>query len=252
MGSNPIADMSGWSHSARKRKLALSPGVALRSTQVRMGSAPSLTCGWTHGKEGNDRNTWSAWASRLFLKPFFKRPHTQNFTDLPVSPGMPVWSAMATCRQQPVCPSGLGGELKIHCTQVHMGSNPIADMSGWSHSARKRKLALSPGVALRSTQVRMGSAPSLTCGWRHTERKETKGTRGLPERHTFWLETHGKEGNGRNAWSAWASRLFLKPFFKRPHSKLHRSPSVTRNASVISNGYLSAAASLPEWFRGWT
>ena len=80
-----------------------------------------------------------------------------------------------------------------------MGSNPIADMSGWSHSARKRKLALSPGVALRSTQVRMGSAPSLTCGWRHTERKETKGTRGLPERHTFWLETHGKEGNGRNA-----------------------------------------------------
>ena len=78
-----------------------------------------------------------------------------------------------------------------------MGSNPIAHMSGWSHSARKRKLALSPGVALRSTQVRMGAAPSLThvagdtrkgrkrkehvvClsvtpfGWRHT--------RGLPEK----------------------------------------------------------------------
>ena len=127
----------------------------------------------------------------------------------------------------------------------------IADVSGWSHSARKRKLALSPGVALRSTQVRMGTAPSLThvagdtrkgrkrkeqvvClsvtpfGWRHTERKETKGTRGLPERHAF----------------------FLKPFFRRPHSKLHRSPSVTRNASVISNGYLSAAVSLPEWLRG--
>ena len=106
-----------------------------------------------------------------------------------------------------------------------MGSNPIADMSGWSHSARKRKLALSLGVALRSTQVRMGAAPSLThvagdtrkgrkrkehavClsvtpfGWRHTERKETKGTRGLPERHAFWLETHRKEGNERNAWSA--------------------------------------------------
>ena len=74
-----------------------------------------------------------------------------------------------------------------------MGSNPIADMSGWSHSARKRKLALSPGVALRSTQGRVAG---------HTERKETKGTRGLPERHTFWLETHGKEGNGRTAWSA--------------------------------------------------
>ena len=86
---------------------------------------------------------------------------------------------------------------------LRMGSNPIADMSGWSHSARKRKLALSLGVALRSTQVRMGAAPSLdTCGWRHAERKETKGTRGLPERHAFCLETHGKEGNERNAWSA--------------------------------------------------
>ena len=78
-----------------------------------------------------------------------------------------------------------------------MGSNPIADMSGWSHSARKRKLALSPGVALRSTQVRMGAAPIAdTCGWRHTERKETKGTRGLPERHAFWLETERKETKG--------------------------------------------------------
>ena len=83
-----------------------------------------------------------------------------------------------------------------------MGSNPIADMSGWSHSARKRKLALSPGVALRSTQVRMGAAPSLTHVAGDTERKETKGTRGLPERHAFWLETHRKEGNERNAWSA--------------------------------------------------
>ena len=100
---------------------------------------------------------------------------------------MPVSPALATCRQQSVCPSGQGGELKIHCTQVRMGSNPIAHMSGWSHSARKRKLALSPGVALRSTQVRMGSAASLTCGWRHTERKETTGTRGLPERHAFSL-----------------------------------------------------------------
>ena len=71
-----------------------------------------------------------------------------------------------------------------------MGSNPIADMSGWSHSARKRKLALSPGVALRSTD---GHSPIAdTCGWRHTERKETKET---PKRHAFWVETHGKEGN---------------------------------------------------------
>ena len=85
---------------------------------------------------------------------------------------------------------------------LRMCSNPIADMSGWSHSARKRKLALSLGVALRSTQVRMGAAPSLTHVAGDTERKETKGTRGLPERHAFWLETHGKEGNERNAWSA--------------------------------------------------
>ena len=59
-----------------------------------------------------------------------------------------------------------------------MGSNPIAHMSGWSHSARKRKLALSPGVALRSTQVRLS-----------------------PITHV-WLESQGKEGNERNAWSA--------------------------------------------------
>ena len=92
-----------------------------------------------------------------------------------------------------------------------MGSNPIADMSGWSHSARKRKLALCKekkacSVAWGGFKIHAsadGRSPIAdTCGWRHTERKETKGTRGLPERHAFWLETHGKEGNERNAWSA--------------------------------------------------
>ena len=63
-----------------------------------------------------------------------------------------------------------------------MGSNPIADMSGWSHSARKRKLALSPGVALRSTQVRLTCVAGVT-----GKGEETKGTRGLPERHAFSL-----------------------------------------------------------------
>ena len=57
MGSNPIADMmwleTQWK--GRKRKLELSPGVALRSTQVRI-----TPFGWTHGKEGNERNAWSA------------------------------------------------------------------------------------------------------------------------------------------------------------------------------------------------
>ena len=86
---------------------------------------------------------------------------------------------------------------------LRMGSNPIADMSGWSHSARKRKLALSLGVAFKIHASADGHSPIAdTCVWRHTERKETKGTRGLPERHAFWLETHGKEGNERNAWSA--------------------------------------------------
>ena len=158
--------------------------------------------------------------------------------------------------------------------KLRMGSNPIAHMSGWSHSARKRKLALSPGVALRSTQVRMGAAPSLTwletrkgrkrkehvvClsvtpfGWRHTERKETKGTRGLPERHPFWLETHRKEGNERNAWSAERHAFSLKPFSNRPHTQNFTDLPVSPGMPVsLSNGYLSAAVSLPEWLRGWT
>ena len=83
--------------------------------------------------------------------------------------------------------SGQGGELKIHCTQVHMGSNPIADMSGWSHSARKRKLALSPGVALRSTQVRMGSAASLTCGWDTRKGRKRQEHVVCLKRHAFSL-----------------------------------------------------------------
>ena len=55
-----------------------------------------------------------------------------------------------------------------------MGSNPIADMSGWSHSARKRKLALSPGVAVRSTQVRLTCVAGVT-----GKGEETKGTPAL-------------------------------------------------------------------------
>ena len=55
-----------------------------------------------------------------------------------------------------------------------MGSNPIADMSGWSHSARKRKLALSPGVALRSKQVRLGTHVWLESQGKERKRKETK------------------------------------------------------------------------------
>ena len=153
---------------------------------------------------------------------------------------------MATCRQQSVCPSGYGGELKIHSTQVRMCSNPIADMSGWSHSARKRKLALSPGVALRSTQVRMGAAPSLT----HVSGDTRKGRKRKEHMVCLSVTPFGWRRKGRKRKERVVC-LSVTPFLEAaPHSKLHRSPSVTRNASVISNGYLSAAVSLPEWSRG--
>ena len=114
-----------------------------------------------------------------------------------------------------------GGGLKIHRTQVRMVSNPIADMSGWSHSARKRKLALSPGVALRSTQVRLTCVAGVT-----GKGEETKGTPAL----------------------AFSLSLFLSG----PTLKTSPISSVTSNACVTSNGYLPAAVSLPEWLRGWT
>ena len=50
-----------------------------------------------------------------------------------------------------------------------------------------------------------------TCGWRHTERKETKGTRGLPERHAFWLETERKETKGTRGLPE--RHAFLEAFF---------------------------------------
>ena len=97
----------------------------------------------------------------LFSKPFSNRPHTPK---LHRSPSVTSNASVTSNGYLPAAvslPEWLRG-TKIHCTQVRVGSNPIADMSGWSHSARKRKLALSTGVALRSTQVRMGKAPSLT------------------------------------------------------------------------------------------
>ena len=127
-----------------------------------------------------------------------------------------------------------------------MGSNPIADMSGWSHSARKRKLALSPGVALRSTQVRMGAAPSLT----HVAGDTRKGRKRKEHVVCLSVTPFGWRRKGRKRKERVVC-LSVTPFLEAaPHSKLHRSPSVTRNASVISNGYMSAAVSLPEWSRG--
>ena len=101
-----------------------------------------------------------------------------------------------------------------------MGSNPIAHMSGWSHSARKRKLALSPGVALRSKQVRLTCVAGVTA-----KGEETKGTPAL----------------------AFSLSLFLIGPTLQNFTDL---PVSTSNASVTSNGYLPAAVSLPEWLRG--
>ena len=116
-------------------------------------------CGWSHReRRGNERNACSC----LFSKPFSNRPHTPK---LHRSPSVTSNACLTSNGYLPAAvslPEWLRGGLKIHCTQVRMGSNPIAD----------------------------------TCGWRHTERKETKGTRGLPERHAFWLETERKETKG--------------------------------------------------------
>ena len=155
-------------------------------------------CGWSHReRRGNERNACSC----LFSKPFSNRPQTPK---LHRSPSVTSNASVTSNGYLPAAvslPEWLRG-LKIHSTQVRMGSNPIADMSGWSHSARKRKLALSPGVALRSTQVRMGTAPSLT----HVAGDARKGRK--RKEHvvclsvTPFLAGDGKEGNERNAWSA--------------------------------------------------
>ena len=207
MGSNPIADISGWSHRGRRRKLALSPGVALRSTQARVVSAPSLTCvgGTRKGRKRKERVV--CLSVTPFLKAFFFAAQHSKLS--PISQSDQQWLLA-------------GSSQFAHCTQVRMGSNPIADMSGWSHRGRRRKLAPSPGVALRSTQVRVVSAPSLTC---------VGGTR------------KGRKRKERVV--CLSVTPFLKAFFfAAQHSKLHRSPSLT------SNGYLPAAVSLPEWLRG--
>ena len=136
------------------------------------------------------------------------------------------------CKEKKVCSVAWGG-FKIHASAD--GRSPIADTCGWRHTERKEP---------KEHVVCLSVTPF---GWRHTERKETKGTRGLPERHAFWLETHRKGRKRKER----VVCLSVTPFLEAaPHSKLHRSPSVTRNASVISNGYLSAAVSLPEWLRG--
>ena len=119
------ADMCGWSHSESFRlsisNLAysepgspfpdcreelsdrLSSSVLLPGIEPRTGRKrdPAITTELIPApnhreRRGKERNACSC----LFSKPFSNRPHTQNFTDLPVSP------AMATCRQQSVCPSG--------------------------------------------------------------------------------------------------------------------------------------------------
>ena len=79
MGSNPIADMSGWSHSGRRRKLA-----KIKTKEEKMNPRALL--------------------------------------------------ALLACFS--------GDQQKVPLqVWTHWGLNPIADMSGWSHSGRRRKLA---------------------------------------------------------------------------------------------------------------
>ena len=87
-------------------------------------------------------------------------------------------------------------------------------MSGWSHRGRRRKLAPSPGVALRSTQVGVVSAPSLTCvGGTRKGRKRKE--------HVVCLSV----------------TPFLKAFFfAAQHSKLHRSPSLDQQWLLHRSG----------------
>ena len=70
------------------------------------------------------------------------------------------WPVLAICRQQSVCPSSKGGGFKIYCTQVRMGSNPVADMSGWCHSVTKQCFTLSSSnrVCLNVRPLRVASS----------------------------------------------------------------------------------------------
>ena len=156
---------------------------------------------------------------------------------------------------------------------MRVGSNPIADTSGWSQSQCKEKKACS--VAWGGFKIQASAADM--CGWSHREsfrlsisnpaysepgspfpdcregltdrlsssvllpgiepRTGRKGDAAITTELIPALRHRKRRGNQRNACSA-------------PHSKLHRSPSVTSNACVTSNGYLPAAVSLPEWLRG--
>ena len=135
-----------------------------------------------------------------------------------------------------------------------MGSNPIADMSGWSHSARKRKLALSPGVALRSKQVRLTCVAGVT-----GKGEETKGTPALAFSLSLFLiglflsgprVVKGVNLTLRMGSNPIAHMKVTSGVALRSTQRLTWSPSVTSNACVTSNGYLPAAVSLPEWLRG--
>ena len=83
------------------------------------------------------------------------------------------------CKEKKACSVAWGG-FKIHGSAD--GRSPIADTCGWRHTERKET---------KGNVVCLSVTPF---GWRHTERKETKGTRGLPERHTERKETKGTRG----------------------------------------------------------
>ena len=101
--------------------------------------------------------THASAASRLFLKPFFFRPNTQNYSE--------SGSPFPDCRER--LADRLSNSVLLPGVEPWTGRKTDAaittelmpDPSQW----KEKKLALSPGVVLTSTQVRMVSAPSLTC-----------------------------------------------------------------------------------------
>ena len=114
-----------------------------------------------------------------FLEAFFLRPNTQNYSES----GSPF----------PDCREGLTDRLSNSVLlpgieprtgrkrDAAITTELMPDPSQW-----KEKKACS--VAWSGFNIHAsadGLSPIADMCWRHTERKETKGTRGLPERHAF-------------------------------------------------------------------
>ena len=121
------------------------------------------------------------------------------------------------CNRCPVCPPTWFEDLAVPkgpTLQTDQGQpQPLHGLKLVIKEEALRKLSLSPGVALRSTQVRLTCVAGVT-----RKGEQTKETPAL----------------------AFSSSLFVSG----PHSKLHRSPSVT------SNGYFGGSSQFARVVKG--